>query len=477
MHNNVIIGLAVLTAFTLSIMLALYGMRLLDRDRQWRPRRYGISAREVACSFCGKLVRAEAIMCRHCHHRLDEVVESQENEEITGGGVLDSVGPRHSLDKRLAAAASASEIVGEDLSKNQAFAWLDSAFAQLAVREAPAVWGAALADRAVAQQSLSVGPDTKGAESAQDDSARKNEVVVRTIGPVSRQPVLNAPSTKNWFSGWQPRREWAFAAGIASVAVIVGGSTFLVGPSKSRVAKVDDYVTFDVSERAPLYTGPEGKAEPAAAQPTEASGPAMAAGPAKAETGTVVKPETVAKAESRSESMMAAKSEPAAAPSKPAVPAIALPEMPQAPAVEKAPEPTVSLAAITPSHSAAKSDPLAAAAPPREEDWASLVSRAVKPAHSKDLIVAVQRLIRAEGYDPGTIDGTVGPRTRQAIRAYQRNGGLRPTGEIDRDLLTKLNLADRTVRVVGPLSGVAPPPVRTASTKPASTKPAVEWTK
>jgi peptidoglycan hydrolase-like protein with peptidoglycan-binding domain len=137
----------------------------------------------------------------------------------------------------------------------------------------------------------------------------------------------------------------------------------------------------------------------------------------------------------------------------------------------------VSLAAITPSQSAAKSDLPAAAAPPREEDWASLVSRAVKPAHSKDLIVAVQRLIRAEGYDPGTIDGTVGPRTRQAIRAYQRNGGLRPTGEIDRDLLTKLNLADRTVRVVGPLSGVAPPPVRTASTKPASTKPAVEWTK
>jgi peptidoglycan hydrolase-like protein with peptidoglycan-binding domain len=151
--------------------------------------------------------------------------------------------------------------------------------------------------------------------------------------------------------------------------------------------------------------------------------------------------------------------------------------MPQVPAAEKVAEPPTSLAAITPSQSAARSDPPAVAAPPREEDWTSLVSRAVRPTHSKDLIVAVQRLIRAEGYDPGMIDGTVGPRTRHAIQMYQRNGGLRPTGEIDRDLLTKLNLADRTVRVIGPLSGVAPPPVQTTSAKPASTRPAVEWTK
>jgi peptidoglycan hydrolase-like protein with peptidoglycan-binding domain len=90
-----------------------------------------------------------------------------------------------------------------------------------------------------------------------------------------------------------------------------------------------------------------------------------------------------------------------------------------------------------------------------EEDWASTVSRAVNPTYSRDLVVAVQRLIRADGFDPGPIDGLVGPRTRRAILAYQHNGGLPPTGEIDRALLVNLQLAGRTVRVIGPMSGVA----------------------
>ena len=116
MHDNVIIGLSILTAFTLSIMLALYGMRLLDRDRQWRPRRYGISAREVSCSFCGNLVRSEAILCRHCHHRLDEIPDEQAKAEAQQDGEVDIIGVIQSTDRRLAPVAAAYEIDAEDIS-------------------------------------------------------------------------------------------------------------------------------------------------------------------------------------------------------------------------------------------------------------------------------------------------------------------------------------------------------------------------
>jgi uncharacterized protein (TIGR02594 family) len=40
----------------------------------------------------------------------------------------------------------------------------------------------------------------------------------------------------------------------------------------------------------------------------------------------------------------------------------------------------------------------------------------------------IQRALRAAGFDPGPIDGIAGPRTRAAIRAFQRAAGLVPDG-------------------------------------------------
>lgn len=42
---------------------------------------------------------------------------------------------------------------------------------------------------------------------------------------------------------------------------------------------------------------------------------------------------------------------------------------------------------------------------------------------------AIQRRLRALGYRPGPVDGVAGPRTREAIRAYQRDVGLAADGE------------------------------------------------
>ena len=49
-----------------------------------------------------------------------------------------------------------------------------------------------------------------------------------------------------------------------------------------------------------------------------------------------------------------------------------------------------------------------------------------------------QRALRIRGFDPGPIDGVVGPRTDKAIREFQKANGLTETGKLDADTLAKL---------------------------------------
>lgn len=54
--------------------------------------------------------------------------------------------------------------------------------------------------------------------------------------------------------------------------------------------------------------------------------------------------------------------------------------------------------------------------------------------------VDVQRALRRNGYYSGPVDGEIGPMTRSAIRAYQRDHDLRETGTITTALLERLGL-------------------------------------
>lgn len=56
----------------------------------------------------------------------------------------------------------------------------------------------------------------------------------------------------------------------------------------------------------------------------------------------------------------------------------------------------------------------------------------------KKAIQAIQIILRNEGYDVGVADGIINDETREAIRGYQRAKGLKPTGEIDRNLAIML---------------------------------------
>ncbi len=59
---------------------------------------------------------------------------------------------------------------------------------------------------------------------------------------------------------------------------------------------------------------------------------------------------------------------------------------------------------------------------------------AAAPAQDRRLVAGTQSGLRDMGYDPGPVDGILGPRTRAAIRAYQKDHRLpvddRPTSAL-----------------------------------------------
>lgn len=59
-------------------------------------------------------------------------------------------------------------------------------------------------------------------------------------------------------------------------------------------------------------------------------------------------------------------------------------------------------------------------------------------ALSKDQRAQVQTLLARAGYDVGTPDGVIGPRTRAAVIAYQASKGLVPDGHVSGRLLDRL---------------------------------------
>lgn len=50
-------------------------------------------------------------------------------------------------------------------------------------------------------------------------------------------------------------------------------------------------------------------------------------------------------------------------------------------------------------------------------------------------VASIQGGLRRLGYDPGAVDGRIGPRTEAAIRAYQRDEGLLVDGRVTPELM------------------------------------------
>jgi lipid-binding SYLF domain-containing protein len=63
---------------------------------------------------------------------------------------------------------------------------------------------------------------------------------------------------------------------------------------------------------------------------------------------------------------------------------------------------------------------------------------------NREEVQQVQSSLKEKGYDPGPIDGVMGPMTRCALQVYQRSNDLQATGRIDDQTRAALGIGDTT---------------------------------
>ena len=76
--------------------------------------------------------------------------------------------------------------------------------------------------------------------------------------------------------------------------------------------------------------------------------------------------------------------------------------------------------------------------PPLPAEWQGAPQTA-KVITRQEMIAKIQALLTQRGYNPGSADGKMGPQTKNAIRAFQKDAGLPVTGEVDTSLLSALH--------------------------------------
>ena len=70
--------------------------------------------------------------------------------------------------------------------------------------------------------------------------------------------------------------------------------------------------------------------------------------------------------------------------------------------------------------------------------WAAFQSPELQ--RNRELVRNVQQALAGKGFDPGPIDGIMGPRTREAIRGFQSANGLTEDGQMNDATLSKLGV-------------------------------------
>ena len=59
---------------------------------------------------------------------------------------------------------------------------------------------------------------------------------------------------------------------------------------------------------------------------------------------------------------------------------------------------------------------------------------------SSEQVRQIQETLKAQGQDPGPIDGVMGARTQAALRSYQGSNNLAATGRADAQTMEKLGV-------------------------------------
>lgn len=121
---------------------------------------------------------------------------------------------------------------------------------------------------------------------------------------------------------------------------------------------------------------------------------------------------------------------------------------------------------------------------------AAATAQPTKPAAkrsrvSREQVTAVQQALKDRGHDPGEIDGALGPKTRAALREFQKKEGLKVSGRIDSATLARLGVgatgtAAATTQPgmeVKPAAGEAASATASPAMTPAATSPPGETRK
>ena len=59
---------------------------------------------------------------------------------------------------------------------------------------------------------------------------------------------------------------------------------------------------------------------------------------------------------------------------------------------------------------------------------------------SQEQVKSVQQALKDKGHDPGAVDGKMGPKTQAALRDFQSKEGLKASGRLDTDTMSKLGV-------------------------------------
>ncbi|WP_022711094.1 peptidoglycan-binding protein [Pseudochrobactrum sp. AO18b] len=70
--------------------------------------------------------------------------------------------------------------------------------------------------------------------------------------------------------------------------------------------------------------------------------------------------------------------------------------------------------------------------------WADDKAVTTASVDMKKAVRNIQLILQKNGYDAGTADGVMGNKTREAISAFQKANGMKPTGEVDQKLVEAL---------------------------------------
>lgn len=76
-------------------------------------------------------------------------------------------------------------------------------------------------------------------------------------------------------------------------------------------------------------------------------------------------------------------------------------------------------------------------------------------AQSGEQVKAVQQALKDKGFDPGEVDGAMGPQTQAALRDFQKKEGLKATGAADAETMAKLT-ASASMPAASPKDATSP---------------------